>query len=160
MNNFPIDRLRLLFQRTLRNEHGSIAASVTFVAATAVLAAGLLTMTLSSTLAGASTTAHRGVVNSVAQTAEIYRGTASEPSTPAAPCTGTLCSTVTDINDADGLRQVTIRGAGPSSSVTLEQSLRPVEGTHIAGFDAAGNPVWTTTGPGAKFHGYVNGGTK
>jgi hypothetical protein len=157
MNYSPIDRIR----RTLRNERGSIVTSVAFVVAAAVLAAALLALTLSMTLTAASTTAHREVVNSVAQTAGVYRGDAATPSTPAAACTGAPCSTVTDVKDAADIHQVTVTGTGANSSITLEQSLRPVEGTHIAGFDAAGNPVWTNaTSPASKFSGYVNGGKK
>lgn len=145
-------------RRVLRSKQGSLVASSVFTVAAAILATGLLSLILAVTLISVSTTAHRGVVNSVAKTAEIYRGAPVSP--VAEPCTGTPCSTVTEVTDVDGLRQVTIKGTGARTGLTLKQSLRPVEGTHISGFDAAGNPVWTTAGPAAKFNGYVNGGTK
>lgn len=159
MSYSPIDRLR----SALRNESGSIVASVAFVVAAALLVAGLLTLTLSMTLTAASTTASGEVVSSVAQTAGIYRGSAvADPAVPAPTCTGTSCSAVTGIqDDTAGLRQVTVQETVPNSSMTLKQSLHPVDGTHISGFDAAGNPVWTTAAsPATKFHGYVNGGQK
>lgn len=77
--------LRRRMVQTVSDERGSVVASVAFVVIAALMAASLLSLTISAHLTSASTTANRNVINSVAQAAETFRGS---PESPTPECTG------------------------------------------------------------------------
>jgi alpha-tubulin suppressor-like RCC1 family protein len=140
-------RLRWSTRTRLSNERGSVAGSVAFTVFTALMLITVVASVVAS-LGTASTMNNKSAVNlgSSQQQDAYLNAVIHGAAAPAGEtCIGVICSQITGTSDSDGIRSVTIDGrAGDTLSSTRIGTLRQVAPTMITGYDALGNPVWST----------------
>jgi alpha-tubulin suppressor-like RCC1 family protein len=142
-----LSRLRHAAQARLSNEHGSVPASVAFTVFTALMLITVVASVVAS-LGTASTMNNASAVNlGSSQQQDAYLNAVIHGA--AAPtdltCVGVICSQITGTADSGGVRSITITGqAGDKPATTRIRTLRQATPTMITGYDAMGNPVWSS----------------
>ncbi|MBG0738877.1 chromosome condensation regulator RCC1 [Paeniglutamicibacter antarcticus] len=140
-------RLKHVAAGQLRNERGSVAASVAFTVFTALM---ILTV-VAAVIASLGTTTimnNQSAVNagsSQQQDAYLNAVVHGIAAPTGQSCVGVICSQITGTTDADGVRSVTVEGkVGDKAPSTRIQTLRQISPNMITGYDDLGNPVWAS----------------
>lgn len=138
----------------LGSERGSVAGSVAFSVFTALMLIAVVAAVVSSLGTTSLMNNQTGVNLGSSKQQDVYLSAAIRGTEAPAgeTCIGIICSTVTGVTDADGIRSVTIEGqAGDKNLTSRTRTLRQVTPTMISGFDALGQPVWITPADSTPF---------
>lgn len=144
---FTFRRLKSAAADRLANEQGSVAASVAFTVFTALMLITVVAAVIASL--GTTTTMNNQTAVNLGSSQQqdaylnaVIRGMAA-PTGQA--CAGVVCSQITGATDNAGIRSITIEGqAGDKAPTSRIRTLRQVAPTMITGYDALGNPVWSS----------------
>lgn len=146
--------------RRLHRDSGSAAVSI-IMAIVAVLIGGAVIVGVSGMAANAKlTNAQTLLSQSITDRADTIAAQINNGETPQLDeeCRGGICVTVEKTMTESGAIQLDISADDGKRSKEATVLLAPTGGTHIAGFDQAGEPIWANESYTAKkkFHGITS----